>query len=193
VKGRLDSYQLSIPLLGQHQLENAATAVAALEILMEKGFHVSRDSITNGLAQVSWPGRLQVLSHRPLLVVDGAHNRDSACKLRQALEQYFDFDRAILIFGASLDKDIAGIISELVPLFDEVIATHSIHPRAMPTASVMAEFRRQGVAAQATEDISVALPLALTLDREKDLICVTGSLFVVAGAIEQAKVLSLTA
>jgi len=193
VKGRLSSYELSIPLLGQHQLENAATAVAALEVLAEKGFHVFGDSITRGLAQVSWLGRFQVLSHRPLLVVDGAHNPDSARKLKQSLEQYFNFDRAILIIGVSFDKDIAGIVSELAPLFDKVIATHSIHPRAMPTASVVAEFSRHGVEAQATEDISIALPLALTLAGEKDLICVTGSLFVVAGAIEQAKVLCLTA
>jgi len=192
VTGRLASYELSIPLLGQHQLENAATAVAALEVLAEKGFHISRDSITKGLAQVSWPGRLQVLSRRPLIVVDGAHNPDSARKLRQSLEQYFDFDRAILIIGVSSDKDIAGIISELVPLFDKVIATHSIHPRAMPTASVVAELSRRGVEAVATEDISIALPLALTLAGEKDLICVAGSLFVVAGAIEQAGKLCLT-
>ena len=192
VEGRLASYKLSIPLLGQHQLENAATAVAALEVLAEKGFHISGESITKGLAQVSWPGRLQVLSRRPLILVDGAHNPDSARKLKQALEQYFDFDRAILIIGVSSDKDIAGIVSELVPLFNTVIATHSIHPRAMPTASVVAELSRHGVEAAATEDISIALPLALTLAGEKDLICVTGSLFVVAGAIEQAGKLCLT-
>ena len=187
VEGRLGSYQLTIPLLGQHQLRNAATAVAALEVLMEKYWTVSKDSITEGLRRMTWPGRLQVLSRRPLVVVDGAHNPDSAGKLRQSLEQYFDFERAILIMGLSADKDIAGIVSELVPLFDKVIATHSIHPRAMPTDSVVTEFSRHGVAAQATEDISVALPLALTMAGENDLICVTGSLFVVAGAIEQAK------
>ncbi|MFC2072203.1 bifunctional folylpolyglutamate synthase/dihydrofolate synthase [Chloroflexota bacterium] len=192
VKGRLGSYQLSIPLLGQHQLENAATSVAALEILTEKGFHISKDSMANGLAQVEWPGRLQVLNRRPLLVVDGAHNPDSARKLKKSLGQYFDFDRAILIIGVSADKDIAGIVSELLPLFDKVIATHSIHPRAMPTASVVAELHRHGVEAQETNDISIALPLALTLAGEKDLICVTGSLFVAAGAIEQAKALCLT-
>jgi len=192
VEGRLASYELSIPLLGPHQLENAATAVAALEVLAEKGFHISGDSITKGLAQVNWPGRFQVLSRRPLVLVDGAHNPDSARKLKQSLEQYFDFDRAILIIGTSSDKDLAGIVSELVPLFDKVIATHSIHPRAMPTASVVAELSRHGVAAAATEDISIALPLALTLAGEKDLICVTGSLFVVAGAIEQAGKLCLT-
>jgi len=193
VQGKLGSYELSIPLLGQHQLNNAATAVAALEILAGKGFHISVGSIANGLAKVDWPGRLQVLSRRPLVVVDGAHNTDSARKLKQSLEQYFDFDKAVLIIGVSSDKDIAGIISELVPLFDEVIATHSIHPRAMPTAPIVAEFRRQGVEAKETDDIAVALPLALNMVGEKDLICVSGSLFVVAGAIEQAKALGLTA
>lgn len=192
VAGRLASYKLSIPLLGQHQLENAATAVAALEVLAEKGFHISGDSIIKGLAQVNWPGRLQVLSHRPLLVVDGAHNPDSARKLKQSLQQYFDFDRAILIIGVSSDKDIAGIISELVSLFDKVIVTHSIHPRAMATAPIVAEFSKQGVEVQETDDISTALPLALTLAGDRDLICVTGSLFVVAGAIEQAVKLGLT-
>ncbi len=191
VKGKLGTYELSIPLLGQHQLENASTAVAALEILAKRGFHISGDSITKGLARVSWPGRLQILSRRPLLVVDGAHNSDSARKLRQAIKQYFEFDRAILIFGVSFDKDISGIISELVSLFDKVIVTHSTHPRAMATAPIVAEFSRHGVEAQKADDISTALHLALALAGDKGMICVTGSLFVVAGAIEQAKELCL--
>ena len=192
VTGRLGSYELSIPLLGQHQLDNAATAVAALEVLAEKGFNIGRDSITSGLAKASWEGRLQVLSHHPLLVVDGAHNVDSARKLRQSLEQYFSFERAILIIGLSADKDLTGIISELVSLFGKVIVTRSIHPRAMATAPIVAEFGRHGVEAQETDDISVALPLALGLAGDKDMICVTGSLFVASGAIEQAKALGLT-
>ena len=192
VKGRLASYDLTIPLLGQYQLDNTAVAVAALEVLVERGFHISGESIVRGLAKVDWPGRLQVLSRRPLLVVDGAHNAESAGKLRQALKEYFEFDRAILIIGVSADKDLAGIIPELSPLFGKVIATHSIHPRAMPTALVVAELQRQGIEALMTEDISVALPLALSLAGPSDLICVTGSLFVVAGAIEQARLLGLT-
>jgi len=187
VKGRLDSYELSIPLLGQHQLENAATAVAALEVLTEKGCRISRENITAGLAQVKWPGRLQVLNRQPLLVVDGAHNPYSARKLRQSLEQYFDFDKAILIIGISFDKDLTGMVSELVPLFDKVIVTHSTHPRAMAAGPIVSEFGRHGVEAQTADDISGALRLALNLAGQRDLICVTGSLFVVAGAIEQAE------
>ena len=186
VKGRLGSYELSIPLLGDYQLGNAATAVAALEVLSGKGFNISKDSIISGLAQVGWPGRFQVLSHHPLLIVDGAHNPQGAHRLKLSLEQYFDFDRAILVIGVSFDKDIAGIVSELASLFDKVIITRSRHPRAMALPPLAAEFRRHGVEAQAVETVSEALSLALALAGARDLICVAGSLFVVAEAIEQA-------
>ncbi len=192
VDGRLGSYELSIPLLGKYQLDNAACAVAALELLEEQNPQITAESITKGLASVRWEGRLQVLNRRPLVVVDGAHNADSARKLKQSLEQYFEFDRAILIIGFSADKNVANIITELVPLFNEVIVTRSIHPRAMATAPIAAEFVRQGMAVRETDDISIALPLALEVAGEKDLICVTGSLFVVAGAIEQAPILNLS-
>jgi len=185
VAGRLGNYELSIPLLGQHQLANAATAVAALEVLAEKGFNISRDSITNGLARVSWPGRLQILSRHPFIVVDGAHNPDAAQRLRETLEQYFDFDRAILIIGASDDKDIAGIATQLVPLFNKVIVTRSHHPRPMAPAAIVAEFTKHGVEAQVVDNVPSALSEALALAGERDLICITGSLFVVAEVIEQ--------
>ena len=185
VKGRLDSYELSIPLLGHFQLENTATAVAALEVLAEKGLNISGDSIINGLAQVRWPGRFQLLRHHPLILVDGAHNPYSARMLRQSLKQYFHPDQAILIIGASSDKDIAGMALELAPVFDEVIATRSRHPRSMALPPIVAEFKKHGIKAQAVDSIPEALSLALAQAGDKDLICITGSLFVVAEAIEQ--------
>jgi dihydrofolate synthase/folylpolyglutamate synthase len=193
VDGRLGSYELVIPLLGKYQLDNATCALAALELLEEQHPQITAESITKGLASVRWEGRLQVLNRRPLVIVDGAHNADSAQKLKQSLEQYFEFDRAILIIGFSADKNVASIITELAPLFNEVIVTRSIHPRAMATSPIAAEFVRQGIAVRETDDISIALPLALELAGENDIICVTGSLFVVAGAIEQAEALSLSA
>jgi len=187
VKGRLDSYRLSIPLLGRYQLDNAAVAVAALEALAEKGFDISKDSITNGLAQVDWAGRLQVVSRHPYILVDGAHNPDAAQKLIESLEQYFDFDKAILVIGVSDDKDIAGIASQLVPVFKKVIATRSRHPRAMESALLKAEFARHGVETEVMGDVPTALSRAVSLADDKDLICVAGSLFVVAEVIEQIK------
>jgi dihydrofolate synthase/folylpolyglutamate synthase len=187
VRGRLASYELSLPLLGRHQLDNAAAAVAALEVLVEKGFSISRDSIAEGIGRVSWPGRLQILSRQPLLVADGAHNADSAQKLRQSLVEYFKFDRAILIIGTSGDKDVAGIVSGLVPLFDEVIATRTRHPRALAPPQVAAEFERYGIGAEITDTVSEAVSRALSLAGPRDLICATGSLFVVGEVIEEVE------
>ena len=189
VKGRLGSYKLSIPLLGHYQQDNAAAAVATLEVLATKGFNISRDSITDGLAGVRWAGRFQILSHHPLLVVDGAHNPDSARKLRESLVEYFDFDRAILVTGVSCDKDIDGIVSELVPLFDKVIVTRAHHPRSMALERLTVAFNRHGVEAQVAQSVPEALSLAMSIAGAGDLVCVTGSLFVVAEAIEQAKIL----
>ena len=112
-------------------------------------------------------------------------------KVRQALGQYFKFDKAILIIGMSSDKDLPGIVAELAPVFEKVIVTRSTHPRAMATAPIAAEFQKHGIATRQTDDISEAMTLALSLAGEKDMICVTGSLFVAAGAIEQAMVLGL--
>ncbi len=193
VDGRLDSYELSIPLLGQYQLDNATAAVAALEVLAEDSSGITAETIRSGLEKVQWEGRLQILSRHPILVVDGAHNVDSVRRLKQSLRQFFSYERAILIIGLSADKDLGGVVSELVPFFDQVIVTRSIHPRAMATAPIAAEFTRRGVKAEETDDISIALPRAFDLAGERDLICVTGSLFVVAGAIEQARLLELSA
>jgi len=92
--------------------------------------------------------------------------------------------------GVSSDKDVAGIISELAPLFDKVIVTRSRHPRAMALEQLIAEFRRCGVGVQAVEAVPEALSLALSMAGGQDLVCVSGSLFVVAEAIEQAKIRS---
>ena len=192
VNGRLAVYQLSLPLLGRYQLENAATAVAALEVLAGRGFNISRDSITAGLAKVSWPGRFQIVRHSPLIVVDGAHNPASARGLRQSIEHYFkDFDRAILVIGTSSDKDIVGIVSELYPLFDKVIVTRSRHPRAMATTPIVAEFRKHGVKPQTAETVPEAVSLAQAQAGDRDLICITGSLFIVGEAIKQLSESSL--
>ena len=125
-------------------------------------------------------------------MVDGAHNVDSIRRLKQSLEHYFDCEHSILIIGLSLDKDLRGVVSEVASFFDQVIVTRSIHPRAMATAPIVAEFARNGVIADETDDISIALPIALDWAGDSDLICVTGSLFVVAGAIEQAELLGLS-
>ena len=190
IKGQAASYHLTIPLLGEHQLENAATAVAALEALASRGVIIPNQSIVDGLTEVHWPGRLEVLGHKPIFVVDGAHNADSARRLKEALEQYFDFERMILIIGASSDKDVAGIAGELAPLATVAIATRSRHPRALPPSLLFEQLVSRGVATELMESVAGAASRALALAGPRDLICATGSLFVAAEAIEYLRDIS---
>ncbi|MCL0059200.1 bifunctional folylpolyglutamate synthase/dihydrofolate synthase [Dehalococcoidia bacterium] len=185
VRGRKGEYHLTIPLLGEHQIENAATAVAALEAL-----DIGKDHIISGLANVYWPGRVEVLTKEPLLIADGAHNDDSARRLREALERYFEFDRAILVMGISADKDSPAIIAELAPFFDKVITTAARHPRAATAEALAGEFARHGVEAQAIENVAQAVSQALAEAGKRDLICATGSLFLVAEVIEAIRGIS---
>jgi dihydrofolate synthase/folylpolyglutamate synthase len=200
VRGIKDSYQLAIPLLGYYQLDNAANAVAALEALSERGYQVPRESIIRGMAEVSWPGRFEILSRRPLLLVDGAHNRESARRLREAFKHFFhrsepqpekgtgpSYRKAILLIGMSRDKDSAGIASELHSIFDQVIITRSRHPRAMATDVITAQFQKYGLPIRVTDTVPHALSLARELADGDDLICATGSLFVVGEVIGEIK------
>ena len=179
VEGTTDSYKLTIPLLGAHQLENAATAVAALEAL-----GVESSAIDMGLSRVRWPGRLEVLKQEPVLMVDAAHNADSARRLKEAIAEYFDYDRLILIIGASSDKDVAGMVAELTPISSTVIATRSRHPRALALEPLLDELRREGIEGTVSENVGDAVERALSIAGAKDLVCVTGSLFVAAEARE---------
>jgi len=187
IKGRCNRYRLSLSLLGSFQQVNAATAVATLEALVEKGFNISPEAVTKGLGSVSWPGRFQIICHRPAIVLDGAHNPAAAAGLVASLGDYFNRQatgQAILVFGASVDKDLAGIVTALSPYFSRAIVTRSRHPRAMAGAPVEAEFSRHGLEVEAAASVAEALKRALTVAGEEDVICVTGSLFVVGEAIE---------
>lgn len=185
IRGTKAEYDFYIPLLGEHQLENAAVAVATLEVLGDRGAEISPESMAAGLQQVSWPGRLQVLQKRPLFIVDGAHNDDSARKLREALSQYFDFDDVILIVGASQDKNVSQIVTEFSQLSSKVIVTRSAHPRSAPTSLLSAEFFKYGISAEVTDNAASAVALALAQAQPGDLICATGSLFLVSEVIEE--------
>ena len=178
------SYDLTIPLLGEHQVDNAAVAVGIAEALAGLGVRISAEGIATGLSRVSWPGRLQVLRRDPLLVVDGAHNADSARRLAKALPEYFRFAKAVLVIGTSRDKDIAGIVDGLLPRSTNVVVTRSRNPRAADVSALAAEFSRRGVKAKEADTVGSAVEMALRGAGRQDLVCVAGSLFVVAEAIE---------
>jgi len=187
VDGGLGSYDLWMPLLGDHQLENAVTSVAALEALMKKGHALAPEALARGFSRVEWPCRLEVLRRSPLMVADGAHNPYSAAKLREAISAYFPFRRVILVFGALGDKNLLGMVEELSQLNPTVLATRSRHPRSVASSKVAEAFRGHGVSATAVEGVREAVVRALDMAHEGDLVLAAGSLFVAAEAREFQK------
>lgn len=185
-EGRNDlagEYWLS--LLGRHQLENGATALAALQILLERGFRLSRAVAQEGLRIVKWPGRLEVLNTDPLVVVDCAHNPYSTEVLQETLREWFPGRRWVLIFGASADKDIPGMLRALLPIADYLIVTRSEHPRSATPVELADMAASVGGGAEIAVNIRRAFQRALTLLRPDTGILVTGSIFLVAEAREE--------
>ncbi len=174
-----------IPLLGRHQLQNGALALAALQILLERGFRLSRAAAQEGLRTVKWPGRLEILSADPLVVVDCAHNPYSTEVLRETLQEWFPGRRWVLIFGASTDKDIPGMLRALLPIAGHLIVTRSDHPRSATPVELADMAVSVGGGAEIAVNIRRAFQRALTLLGPDAGILVTGSIFLVADAREE--------
>jgi dihydrofolate synthase/folylpolyglutamate synthase len=183
--------EAKLPLLGDHQRDNATAAVAALHELgaLRSDLHVPGEAFRRGLAQVEWPGRLQVLTRNPLLVVDGAHNAASSRAVAQALRTYFSFRRLHLVLGLSAGKDAVGVMSALVPIAQTVYLTRSQNERAADPGELLGLARQvaPGIRALTSTGLSSALRAALSEADSEDLILVTGSLFLVGEAIAWAE------
>jgi dihydrofolate synthase/folylpolyglutamate synthase len=134
--------------------------------------------------KVEWPGRFEVLQRYPPVVIDSAHNRDSARKLRLALDDYFPGKPVTLVFGASEDKDISGMFAELMPRVETVIATQSFHPRAIEPERLIELAHQFGRPAKIVSDVAQALEEAIRSGDDDRMVLVAGSLFVAAGARE---------
>jgi dihydrofolate synthase / folylpolyglutamate synthase len=178
---------LEIPLAGQHQLENATLALATLEILRKHGICWDEQELREGLRNVRWPARIDVIEHNPTIVVDGAHNADSMEKLLQALRASFTMQRLIVVLSLTRDKDLIGIAKALAPV-DVVVLTRMVNPRAATIESMQEAFAKYApyVAVHTTQDSRAAMNLALDLARSGDLICATGSLYLAGEVLRWA-------
>ena len=174
-----------IPLLGRHQLANAVTALAATDGLEARaGLSVPVAARRKGLQTTVWPGRLEILGHEPYVVVDSAHNGDSARKLREALQDFFPGHHVILVFGASADHPFDDALHELLQVADQTFVTRSRHPRAATPEVLQQAIAALDCQSSIVSDVPQALDIALDHAAPNDLICVTGSIFTVADARE---------
>lgn len=178
---------LEIPLVGQHQLENATVALATLDILREKGIKWDEEALRKGLRLVHWPARIEVVGHDPTIVVDGAHNADSMQKLIQALHASFSMHRLIVVLSVNRDKDLAGIVRALADV-DAVILTRMKNPRGatIEEMEILFALHAPGVSVYTASNSDSAMELALDLVESSDLICATGSLYIAAEVLQWA-------
>jgi dihydrofolate synthase/folylpolyglutamate synthase len=174
--------RVDLPLLGGHQRMNVATAVAAAEVLARLGFTLPPDALQRGLASVEWLGRMEVVRTAPLVVVDGAHNPESALRLREGLREHFPGRRLILVLAVLSDKDLDGIAAALVPGADQVYVTRAAQMRSASPEALSAAVRRAGGTPQVEPSIAAALARAMASAGPTDMIAVAGSLMTVAEA-----------
>lgn len=170
-------------LIGEHQAINMSVVLAAIHH-MQKVLPISEADIQAGLQQVNWPGRLEIVRHSPTIVLDAAHNRASCNYLRKALTTIFNIEPLVLVYGAKGDKDIFGMLDELLPIVQTLIITQAVDSRAESPDSIAEIARETGFEGEILiiPPIQDAIETAQQILGETGLICVTGSLYVVGEA-----------
>ncbi len=179
--------QVQVPLLGRHQLINAAAAIRLTELFAERGAvpALSEESVTQGIARVRWPGRCQLVEGTPPVILDGAQNAESARVLKETVRELFPGRPVILIVGTSADKDLEGMAGVWGAWAKRVILTRAAHPRAASLDSLEKAFAAAAVSVERSESVDEALQKAKEKTAPGDLIAVSGSLFVAGEALKR--------
>ncbi|OPX87911.1 MAG: Folylpolyglutamate synthase [Pelotomaculum sp. PtaB.Bin104] len=180
VRGRRVAYNdLRLSMIGRHQQVNAATAIAAIELLADQGINIDPAAVREGLVATRWPARLELFGGEPLVLIDGAHNYESARSLRQALTEYFPGRGLVLLIGMLDDKERGLVAAELAPAARAAVVTRPDSPRAGHWQGLAREVGRYVQEVYLVEDIKEAFEQALSLAQPGELLCVTGSLYMV--------------
>ncbi|UCD92008.1 MAG: bifunctional folylpolyglutamate synthase/dihydrofolate synthase [Methanobacteriota archaeon] len=181
--GNGERKRFHISLLGNYQVQNAATAYAVSEKLKELGYEISDEHVRIGLENASWPGRMHIVRREPTVVVDSTHDVDGAKELVESLRELFKFEKAILVFAALEDKDVRGMAEILAPFSTVIVTTQAQYKKAMPADFAEKEFKRFADSVKTKPTIQEAIDLALEEAGENDLVCITGSIFTASEAL----------
>ena len=176
---------LFLPLLGEHQAVNAATAVGCIERVRQQGYSVPRTSIYDGLKAVYWAGRMQVVGRSPAILLDGAHSPTSAEALCKAICEVFCYRRLILVVGLMRDKDLRAIGQIWCPFADKIITTQAFdNPRVTPAEEIAGAWSEIGTNFHVCPNVREAILLAQSIATTSDLICIAGSIYIVGEAMK---------
>lgn len=174
-----DGEAYAIPLLGEHQLKNAATVLEAINVLRRQGWDIEHEAVEAGLYAVSWPARFEIVHTEPWFVVDGGHNPQCAQALSASLTQYFPDDKRVLLIGVLRDKDYDGIVKILAPLFDAFVTVTPDTPRALPAEELAKLFEPYGKEIQVCASIDEGVRMAMDIaDELEGMVCACGSLYI---------------
>ncbi len=177
-------HDLQTPLLGHYQVQNAALALAASELLNKHKAEISFKSIKNGLTKTRWPGRLEIVSDKPLVILDGAHNLIAARNLSKFLAANLVNRRIILVVGILDDKPYAPMLKSLLPVCSRAIITRAKTDRALPTQKLYATAKKIISDVTTVADVAKAAKHAIETAGPDDVVCIAGSLYVVGEAKE---------
>jgi dihydrofolate synthase/folylpolyglutamate synthase len=185
LKGLDKNYDLYIPLLGNHQLMNVATAIEAIESLKFHNIRIPKKAIKEGLKNVKWPGRLEIIQKNPLVVLDCAKDPFAMKNLKEAVLENFNHEKLILVISISNDKDYRSMMDYIVPISDLVILTkHKVMNRGIDPKILAEDVKKHSKDFIIVEDVKDAVKKSLSLSKNNDMILVTGSLFTVGEARE---------
>jgi dihydrofolate synthase/folylpolyglutamate synthase len=175
-----------VPMPGEHQAVNCGLALAAVDVLKSFGFELPEDKLTAGLAATKVPGRMELVSHRPRILCDGAHNPAAMNALMRCVGAHVPYDSMVCIFGCCSDKDVAEMIDKVNLGADKVIFTRSANtPRASSPEDLQKLFQeRSGKMSQIARSVPEAIEMAIRAVSREDLICITGSFYVVGEALK---------
>lgn len=177
---------LKTALAGSHQADNAALAIAASEILMEKGAAVSESNIRSGLAGITWPGRLESLPTRPAVILDGAHNLDAARRFSAYIKEYAAGRPVTMVIGILDDKPCSAMLRHFLPLARRVIFTQPVIDRRLPAKTLYdkarALFPEMPFTAEIIENVADAVARAMDITDKSHLVAIAGSLYVAGEA-----------
>ncbi len=182
--GRRHLKEVSTPLLGNQQMINAATAVTVCDVLEKKGFQIPDAAIIDGLIGVNLPARFQIVRRRPVIILDGAHNRDSARHLAGTMRELFPESRITAVIGLARDKDVEGFLDEISPLCLRMIFTRSRTMKAAPEKRLLDALPEFSGEVLMIESVDRAVQEALDQAGPEDVVLITGSFYVVGEAIE---------
>ena len=175
------SLPLTLPLLGEHQMKNAAVVLACVKELRGRGWQISDEALQQGFASVSFPARMEVLSESPAVILDGAHNPEGTAALAKAIKRYVTKKRMIGVCGMMADKNVREAVRKLDGVMEKVYTVSPDSPRAMSAAALAAEREKRRIPAEPAASLAGALRKALAEGAERGVL-VCGSLYLAGEA-----------